>query len=603
MSGIDTSPQTVIGLAGHVDHGKTTLVKALTGMMTARPHEQALGMTQDLGFAHFEDEQGRTIGIIDVPGHERYVRNMVAGVWHINILLLVISATEGCMPMTFAHMRLARAMGVKDIVVCINKSDLVSEQVLADVEESALESIMDVTGIVPEVVCVSALTGHNIETLRQTLLDMVARVEPSDVMPGDASTPLLYVDRVFVANGVGTIVTGTLAQGTVSVGDKLFSPNGGTTGAVRSIQCYHQQVHDVTATCRVALNIKGLSRKQVQRGDLLCAPSAPVTMTDSCIVRLDDRYSDASLTRSMEVEVAVGTWHGLAQCIPLPNTRLARLLFRQPRPMFFGQRLAIIQSSGHGLLAQADVVWTSFIAKARKRAIYQALSDLPPVLTANAQLDMLLQLQGYYSVALLCGEPATQGVVEGQYVFDPQWLAEAQARIIQQLSEGRAMGSGELSSSLQMESDIVQVLTQQLKQQDRIFYSYAKWQLGSGQSEDELPEVAQTILRLAREAGAAGLELNKVSLGQDKKWLRQLAHQKYITAIDEQIYFDMGVYQALVHQAIGANQPHDRVTLQEIKQRVDLSRKYLIPFVNRMEKDGWLRRDDEVRIILKSASE
>ncbi|WP_245869022.1 SelB C-terminal domain-containing protein, partial [Vibrio fujianensis] len=117
-----------------------------------------------------------------------------------------------------------------------------------------------------------------------------------------------------------------------------------------------------------------------------------------------------------------------------------------------------------------------------------------------------------------------------------------------------------------------------------------------------LPEVAKNILRLAREAGQAGLELNKVSLGQDKKWLRQLAHQKYITAIDEQIYFDMAVYQALVSQAIGSNQPQDRITLQEIKQRVSLSRKYLIPFVNRMEKDGWLRRDDEVRTILKSSS-
>lgn len=101
----------IIGLAGHVDHGKTTLIEALTGIVTSRPHEQQLGMTQDLGFAHFSDEDGNTIGVVDVPGHERYLRNMVAGVWHINVLLLVVSAEEGCMPMTLMHTLVARAMG------------------------------------------------------------------------------------------------------------------------------------------------------------------------------------------------------------------------------------------------------------------------------------------------------------------------------------------------------------------------------------------------------------------------------------------------------------------------------------------------------------
>ncbi|MDP2534225.1 GTP-binding protein [Photobacterium damselae subsp. piscicida] len=127
--------QAVIGLAGHVDHGKTALIQALTGMMTARAHEQALGMTQDLGFAHFQDDSGNTIGVVDVPGHERYLRNMVAGVWHLNVLLLVIAADEGWMPMTTSHVQVAHAMGIEHIVVCINKKDKVDASQLADIED------------------------------------------------------------------------------------------------------------------------------------------------------------------------------------------------------------------------------------------------------------------------------------------------------------------------------------------------------------------------------------------------------------------------------------------------------------------------------------
>ena len=125
-----TPYRAVIGLAGHVDHGKTLLIKALTGITTARAHEQAIGMTQDLGFAHFDDGQGNTIGVIDVPGHERYIRNMVAGHWSLDLVLLVIAADEGWMPMTGDHLRLLKAMGVPRLLVCINKCDLVSSDEL-----------------------------------------------------------------------------------------------------------------------------------------------------------------------------------------------------------------------------------------------------------------------------------------------------------------------------------------------------------------------------------------------------------------------------------------------------------------------------------------
>ncbi|MGL5040332.1 MAG: GTP-binding protein, partial [Aeromonas sp.] len=166
----------VIGLAGHVDHGKTLLIHALTGITTARAHEQAIGMTQDLGFAHFDDGQGNIIGVIDVPGHERYIRNMVAGLWSLDLVLLVVAADEGWMPMTGDHLRLLKAMGVARLLVCINKCDLVSPSELAALEESLLERVMDESGMVPDIVSVSAKTGAHIDALHAAIVAKLSDV-------------------------------------------------------------------------------------------------------------------------------------------------------------------------------------------------------------------------------------------------------------------------------------------------------------------------------------------------------------------------------------------------------------------------------------------
>ena len=162
--------KSVISTAGHVDHGKTALIKALTGITTVRKKEQAKGMTLDLGFAHFDDDNGNTIGVVDVPGHERFIRNMVAGVWSLDLMPLVVAADEGWMPMTTDHLNVARAMGVRDIILCINKADTVNAKTLAIVEEDALERCMTITDDIPESISVSAMTGDNIDQLRKMIL-------------------------------------------------------------------------------------------------------------------------------------------------------------------------------------------------------------------------------------------------------------------------------------------------------------------------------------------------------------------------------------------------------------------------------------------------
>ena len=324
-----TPYRAVIGLAGHVDHGKTLLIKALTGITTARAHEQAIGMTQDLGFAHFDDGQGNTIGVIDVPGHERYIRNMVAGLWSLDLVLLVIAADEGWMPMTGDHLRLLKAMGVPRLVVCINKCDLVAPDELALLEECLLERVMDESGMVPDIVSVSAKTGANMAALHAAIVGQLADLPASQTTreqgaprcSREEAPPRLYVDRVFTANGTGTVLTGTLQQGRLKVGDKLRLYPADREVQIRSLQAYHQSALEIGAVCRVAVGLKKVPHKEVARGHCLTSAAGQCEAATHLIVRLNaESLSSKSLRPSLhpslhnkEVEVALGSWHGRAR--------------------------------------------------------------------------------------------------------------------------------------------------------------------------------------------------------------------------------------------------------------------------------------------------
>ncbi len=389
-----TPYRAVIGLAGHVDHGKTLLIRALTGITTARAHEQAIGMTQDLGFAHFDDGQGNTIGVIDVPGHERYIRNMVAGLWSLDLVLLVIAADEGWMPMTGDHLRLLKAMGVPRLLVCINKCDLVSPDELLLLEESLLERVMDESGMVPDIVSVSAKTGENMATLHTAIVRQLGDMAEHHALREQAA-PRLYVDRVFTANGTGTVLTGTLQQGSLKVGDKLRLYPADREVQVRSLQAYHQSVDEIGAVCRVAVGLKKVPHKEVARGHCLTSTVGQCEAATHLIVRLCEVGGSIREQRNREVEVALGSWHGRARFVPIKETRLARLIFTSPIPCFFGQPLAIIRHGSSELLHGARIVWCGDIHPARRKALHALLGELPDELERYNPATLQLGLNGY----------------------------------------------------------------------------------------------------------------------------------------------------------------------------------------------------------------
>ncbi len=615
-----TPYRAVIGLAGHVDHGKTLLIKALTGITTARAHEQAIGMTQDLGFAHFDDGQGNTIGVIDVPGHERYIRNMVAGLWSLDLVLLVIAADEGWMPMTGDHLRLLKAMGVPRLLVCINKRDLVSPDELLLLEESLLERVMDESGMVPDIVSVSAKTGENMAALHTAIVRQLGDMTEHHALREQAA-PRLYVDRVFTANGTGTVLTGTLQQGRLKVGDKLRLYPADREVQVRSLQAYHQSVDEIGAVCRVAVGLKKVPHKEVARGHCLTSAAGQCEAATHLIVRLNMVGSSIREQRNREVEVALGSWHGRARFVPIKDTRLARLIFASPIPCFFGQPLAIIRHGSSELLHGARIVWCGDIHPARRKALHTLLGELPDELDHYNPATLQLGLNGYVLASRFDQRPE-QVTPLADWLLDNHWLAQSRDQLLATLAS-EPLSAAELATRFGIALPVMQALLQQLKSEQLIRLHHDKWQPGSGESEDDLGEEAQLVLKVVRDQGKEGYEPGKLGPGgveldpfitrklpaalqqglQQKgalqKQLRNLARLKYLVQLDGPIYYDVALYNQMVAEVLAGQQVGDLIDMASLKEITGLSRKYAIPFCLRMEMDGWVRREENERRVLR----
>ena len=266
--------QIILGTAGHIDHGKTSLIKAATGINTDRlKEEQVRGITIELGFASIDLPGGQHIGIVDVPGHEKFVKNMVAGATGIDIVAMVIAADEGVMPQTREHMEICTLLGIRHGLVVLTKTDMVDEEwlelVTEDIRDFVQGTFLEEKPIVP----VSSATGEGISEFVSILDELSANI------PQRSPTGLfrLPVDRVFTMKGFGTVITGTLISGRVQVGDTVMIYPSGITSKVRGVQAHNESVNEAVAGMRTAVNFQGLEKASVNRGEILSTPEGLIS--------------------------------------------------------------------------------------------------------------------------------------------------------------------------------------------------------------------------------------------------------------------------------------------------------------------------------------
>lgn len=306
-----------VGTAGHIDHGKTALVAALTGVDTDRlPEEKARGITIVLGFAPLVLPDGRRLSLVDVPGHERLIRVMVSGASGIDLFLLVVAADDGVMPQTLEHVRVLRALGVNDGVVAITKADLADPEPAARAVRELLPAA--------EVVACSARTGAGVADVAAALARVADAVPSRGAAPGPA---VLHVDRAFTIKGAGTVVTGTLWSGAIGRGDRLRLLPSGRDVRVRSVQVHDAPIERAAAGQRVAVNLVGVQRREVTPGDVLAAADAPVHVTHRVEVSL-------ALNESVSDRERVQLHHG-TRATPARAVRLSedRWQMRCERPL------------------------------------------------------------------------------------------------------------------------------------------------------------------------------------------------------------------------------------------------------------------------------
>ncbi len=312
--------QIILGTAGHIDHGKTSLIKALTGINTDRLKEEQLrGITIELGFAAMDLPNGQHLGIVDVPGHEKFVKTMVAGATGIDMVVMVIAADEGIMPQTREHMEICTLLNIQHGLVVLTKMDMVDEEwlelVTEDVRSFTEGSFLEDSPILP----VSSMTGQGIPELIQALETLSAAI------PERSSTNLfrLPVDRVFTMKGFGTVITGTLISGMIRVGDPVMIYPSGVTSKVRGIQVHNAGVEQAVSGMRTAINFQGLEKASIDRGDVLSSPNA---LTSSFMVDIGLHYLKSNkkpVKNRTRIRFHTGTSEVLGNLILLDSEELA----------------------------------------------------------------------------------------------------------------------------------------------------------------------------------------------------------------------------------------------------------------------------------------
>lgn len=629
----------VMGTAGHIDHGKTSLVRALTGIDCDRlEEEKRRGITIELGFAWADMPGGERLGIVDVPGHERFVKNMVAGASGVDFVMLVIAADEGVMPQTREHLEICSLLGIRRGFVALTKIDMADaawlELVTEDVRQFVAGSFLEGAPIFP----VSAATGQGMEALRKYLFDSVKK------MPARDGTDIfrLPVDRVFTLKGHGTVVTGTVASGAVETGEEVCVQPQGTPSRARSLQCHGAPAEIVRAGRRCAMNLQGVDVDDIRRGDVVCRPGT-LFPSRRWLVNLTCL---ASAPRPLRQRTEVHFHHGTRECaarvrfydrdrLAPGETCLAELRFSEDMTGLFGDHCVLRAYSPLRTVAGGTAV--SVLPpelrardprRAEKLALLARLPELadPGYVTEHTASDLV-------SAALELAGPAGTDVPRLQ-VLTGLRATPLQKQLQDMASRGNALCWDRESRAwittpaLQRLLDACVARTGQCHTRDPLKPAVSQGAACAGWSAGLPPRLVQKTLELAlkkgllvREGDGLRLPSHKVSLGDDAERLRTilleahdragmtppnlkdvleetgatekqalpvlrlLCEEKRLVRLKDGLYCSRAAVDAILDRVRAWFADHDDLDVGGLKTILGLSRKYLIAILEYMDRE------------------
>ncbi|WP_420208730.1 selenocysteine-specific translation elongation factor [Candidatus Electronema sp. JC] len=636
----------ILGTAGHVDHGKTSLIRALTGIDTDRlKEEKARGITIELGFAHLDLPCGHRLGIVDVPGHEKFVRNMVAGAAGMDMVAFVVAADEGIMPQTKEHFDICRLLGLRDGLIVLTKKDMVEPDWLIMVQEEVREffsgSFLENAPLIP----VSSVTGEGIEEIKQVLDAKVRAINFQE----EFGPFRLAVDRVFSMKGFGTVITGSSLSGRIAAGEDLTFYPGGLTAKIRGIQVHGAARELVEAGHRTAINLQGIDKEQISRGDMAAAPGS---MLASTLLDADLHYlkgNSKKLKNRSQVRLHVGTREIVGRVVLLEKDGLdpgedanIQLILKEPVTVWPGDRF-VIRSYSPAVTLGGGVILNNFPPK-RKRAAERDRQRSREVFAVykngglTEKILLLLEESGVQGITaeqlaarlglfgkrlkkqleqpisakkILVVEADSQRLVAAS-VADK--LAEAILALLGKYHRDNPIKNGlateELRSKLKPPADqrLFQYLISSLSRQGRIVQEGAEVRLAGHHITLQVDEQAMQnkIGRVYQQAGLEPPLLKEVlaSLSEfPEKRIQQvmdlLLRQGVLVKVNESLIFHKEALNALADKMTAFMLKEGEIDAPRFKDLTGLSRKFSIPLLEYFDKIKLTIRVDDKRVLRK----
>jgi selenocysteine-specific elongation factor len=644
-----------IGTAGHVDHGKSALVTALTGMDPDRlAEEKARGMTIDLGFAWLTLPSGRAASIVDVPGHEGFIKNMLAGVGGIDVALLVVAADEGIMPQTEEHLAILDLLRVRSGVVALTKSDLVDNDWLDLVREEVAERLRSTTLASASIIPCSAITGAGLPEILAALDGALDAQSARDELR-DIGRPRLPIDRVFTITGFGTVVTGTLQHGTLRVGQEVEIQPGGQRGRIRGLQTHKQSVTEGKPGARLAVNIAGVERSALARGDVVTLPDQfrPTVAMD---VRIEMLYSAARpLAHNATLDLYLGAAETPTRVLLLDRDEIkpgetgwAQLRLARPLVAAWGDRFILRAPSPSETIGGGSVVepW----AKRHKRRDSPTLARLERLAQGNPEevaLAALLPLErpGARTAGFGGREAAEIAKVTG---LGAQDLAAAMAALVErrQVTQAGAFYYATAQWERLRATSAALLGAYHAQYPLRRGAPREEWRARLGMGPREAQEVISALLTLGELAEGAGLErVGQARGGQLRlpdhtprftpeqergvagllqafhaqpfapptraeadqaigaEAIAALVERGDLLRMNADILLERTAYQEAVRQIVAYLRAHRRISVAEGRDLLGTSRKYMLAIFERLDERRITMRDGDERILGSGAAQ
>ena len=619
-----------IATAGHIDHGKSSLIHALTNIDPDRlPEEKQRGMTIDLGFAWLDLPSGETVGLVDVPGHKHFIRNVIPGLTGIDAVLVVVAADDGWMPQTEEHIQIIDLLGIKNGIIALTKVDLVDDPEWLELVEKDIGARLETTSLKgAPVIRVSSKSGQGIEELKQAISKMAAEIAARR----DIGKPFLPVDRVFTIKGSGVVVTGTLSGGSFAPGDDVMIMPRRLEGHIRAAESYKERSGKALPGSRVALNLSGVKKDELARGDVIfAAGQAPAS---SQIIDTEIRLLpgfENPLKNDSEVMIYLGTAELLARVrllglktLPPGKSALAQLLLSEPAVPLIGQRFIIRgqsppQTIGGGAvldplaprhkLKDTDAA-LAFLKKRHSLGLDGLLlSEVGKKGYAEKKELLLASYFAAAEVAAALSRQAGEGKLleADSLVIDAAWWQGQLETVLKTLAEEHArfplktgLSQAELQSRLGLPRPVFNRLISQLvsdgkiaRHDDVIALVEHKPRLSAQQE-----ETAGRILAVFKKSGASPPDRKELleQFPGAEGIMRYLLEQVRLVELPQGILLESGHYGEVRRRIIDFLKEKGAISIQDMSAIFSFSRKYSIPILTQLDTEGITRRQENVRV-------